>query len=148
MDTQYTMDLTLDSDRATKDNTEKLISLVFNQKAETMEKIKNKHEAYGIASEAYQVLKNEAATVKGEMDTFLKILPSDETDTIQIAGTIYAAAQKTAIAAIELAATCQAIMNDLYYAEPTPVEDYISDTNNEGFEKVENEENQEVNENE
>lgn len=148
MDTQYTMDLTLDSDRATKDNTEKLISLVFNQQAETMEKIKNKHEAYGIVSEAYQVLKNEAATVKGEMDTFLKILPSDETDTIQIAGTIYAAAQKTAIAAIELAAKCQAIIKDLYYAKPTPVEDYMVNSNDEGFEKVENEENQEVNDNE
>lgn len=148
MDTQYTMDLTLDSDRATKDNTEKLISLVFNQQAETMEKIKNKHEAYGIASEAYQMLKNEAATVKGEMDTFLKIMPSDETDTIQIAGTIYAAAQKTAIAAIELAAKCQAIIKDLYYAEPSPVEQYIEQSNDEGFETVENKENQEVNDNE
>lgn len=146
MDTQITMDLSLNNN--TKDNTEKLISMVYSQQSDTMDQIKNKHEAYGIASEAYQVLKNEAATVKGEMDTFLKILPSDETDTIQIAGTIYAAAQKTAIAAIELAAKCQAIMKDLYYAEPTPVERYVADTNDEGFETVENEENQEENDNE
>ncbi len=146
MDTQITMDLSLNNN--TKDNTEKLISMVYSQQSDTMDQIKNKHEAYGIASEAYQVLKNEAATVKGEMDTFLKILPSDETDTIQIAGTIYAAAQKTAIAAIELAAKCQAIMKDLYYAEPTPVEQYVADTNDEGFETVENEENQEENDNE
>lgn len=148
MDSQYTMDLTLDSDRATKDNTAKLITLVYNQQAETAEHIKNKHEAYGIASEAYQVLKNEAATVKGEMDTFLKTLPSYETDTIQIAGTIYAAAQKTAIAAIELAAKCQAIMKDLYYVEPTPIEKALTQSEDEGFETVENEENQEENDNE
>lgn len=146
MDTQYTMDLTLDSAITTKTNTEKLISLVYAQQAEEMEQIKNKHEAYGIASEAYQVLKNETATVKGEMDTFLKILPCDETSTIQIAGTIYAAAQKTAIAAIELAAKCQAIMKDLYYAEPTPIEKEL-EQNDDGFETVENE-NQEVNDNE
>lgn len=145
MNEQYTMDLTSELDFTTKEEIEKVIRLVYHKQPEPMESIKNKHEAYGIASEAYQILKGEAATVKGEMDTFLKILPSSETDTIQIAGSIYATAQKTAIAAVKLAAKCQAIMNDLYYSEPTPIEKEISKYEDDGFEEVEENNNKEEN---
>ena len=136
MERQLTMDLTLDSEKELNDNLGKLISLVYNQRKEEMEITKNKHEAYGIASEAFQVLKGAENAVKGEMDTFLKVLPFIETDTIQVCGTIYAAAQKTAAAAVDLAAKCQKIMSDLYYDEPTPIEQAIEETENDGFEEA------------
>ena len=136
MERQLTMDLTLDSEKELNDNLGKLISLVYNQRKEEMEITKNKHEAYGIASEAFQVLKGAESAVKGEMDTFLKVLPSTETDTIQVCSTIYAAAQKTAAAAVDLAAKCQKIMSDLYYDEPTPIEQAIEETENDGFEEA------------
>lgn len=138
MSEQITMDFTLDSEREINDNLQTLIRLVFNQKKEEMATVMNKHEAYGIASEAFQVLKGAENTVKGEMDTFLKVLPSTETDTIQICSSIYAAAQKTAAAAVDLAAKCQKIMNDLYYDEPTPIEKAIAESEDDGFEEVEN----------
>lgn len=151
MDGQLEMNLTLDSERDINSNLSILINLVYNQRKEEMDTTKNKHEAYGIASEAFQVLKGAENTVKGEMDTFLKVLPSSETDTIQVCSTIYAAAQKTAAAAIDLAARCQKIMSDLYYSEPTPIERAIAETETDGFEEVEetdNEENKEDNDNE
>lgn len=144
MNNQITMDFTLDSERTLNDNLGTLISLVYNQRKEEMEVTKNKHEAYGIASEAFQVLKGAENTVKGEMDTFLKVLPSTETDTIQVCSTIYAAAQKTAAAAVDLAAKCQKIMSDLYYDEPTPIEKAIADAEDDGFEEAEEVENEEV----
>lgn len=137
MDGQMQMDLTLDSEREIKDNLAVLINLVYNQKKEEMEKVRNKHEAYGVASEAFQVLKGAENTVKGEMDTFLKVLPSIETDTIQVCSTIYAAAQKTAAAAVDLAAKCQKIMSDLYYDEPTPMERALADAEADEFEEAE-----------
>lgn len=143
MDGQMEMNLTLDSERDINSNLSTLISLVFNQKKEEMETTKNKHEAYGIASEAFQVLKGAENTVKGEMDTFLKVLPSSETDTIQICSSIYAAAQKTAAAAVDLAAKCQKIMNDLYYDAPTPVEKAIEDAEADEFEEAEEHEDKE-----
>ena len=137
MDNQVTMDFTLDCEREINDNLATLISLVFNQKKEEMDTVMNKHEAYGIASEAFQVLKGAENTVKGEMDTFLKVLPSSETDTVQICGSIYAAAQKTAAAAVDLAAKCQKIMNDLYYDTPSPIEKAIAESEDDGFEEAE-----------
>lgn len=137
MDGQMEMNFTLDSERDINDNLSTLISLVFNQRKEEMDTVQNKHEAYGIASEAFQVLKGAENAVKGEMDTFLKVLPSYETDTIQICSSIYAAAQKTAAAAVDLAAKCQKIMNDLYYDTPTPVEKAIADAEADGFEEAE-----------
>lgn len=136
MDSQITMNFTLDSEAEINSNLSTLISLVFNQKKEEMEQVRNKHEAYGVASEAFQVLKGAENAVKGEMDTFLKVLPSSETDTIQVCSTIYAAAQKTAAAAIDLAAKCQKIMSDLYYDEPTPIERAIADTEADEFEEA------------
>ena len=143
MDNQMTMDFTLDSEREINDNLSTLISLVFKQKKEEMDTVMNKHEAYGIASEAFQVLKGAENAVKGEMETFLKVLPSSETDTVQVCGSIYAAAQKTAAAAVDLAAKCQKIMNDLYYDTSTPIEQAIAETENDGFEEAEDADSQE-----
>lgn len=143
MNGQMEMNFTLDSERDINGNLSTLISLVFNQRKEEMDTVQNKHEAYGIASEAFQVLKGAENTVKGEMDTFLKVLPSSETDTIQICSSIYAAAQKTAAAAVDLAAKCQKIMNDLYYDAPTPIEKAIADTEADEFEEAEEHEDEE-----
>lgn len=144
MNGQMEMNFTLDSERDINGNLSTLISLVFNQRKEEMDTVQNKHEAYGIASEAFQVLKGAENTVKGEMDTFLKVLPSSETDTIQICSSIYAAAQKTAAAAVDLAAKCQKIMNDLYYDAPTPIERAIAgDAEADEFEEAEEHEDKE-----
>lgn len=138
---QMNMDLRLDSDIELQDNVTKLTTLAYSQINDCMDKIENKHEAYGIAAESYQQLKVQENSVKSEMDSFLKVLPSETSRTISCAGSIYAAAQKVATSALDLAAKCQKIMNDLYYDEPTPIEKAIEESENDddGFEEVDQE---------
>lgn len=133
---QMNMDLRLEADRELQDNVTKLTTLAYSQINDCTDNIENKHEAYGIAAESFQNLKIAEGSVEAEMKSFLKVLPSETSRTINCAGSIYAAAQKVATSALDLAAKCQKIMNDLYYDEPSPIERAIEEAENEenGFE--------------
>ena len=134
---QMEFNVELSSNDELKDNVYRLATLAFKQVNDSMDTIENKHEAYGIAAESFQVLSVEQKTVKGAMEEFLKILPADNQRTINICGTINAAAQKVAAAALDLAAKAQKVMNDLYYDDPTPIEQALEEAENEGFEEAE-----------
>lgn len=135
---QMEFNIEISSNSELKDNVYQLATLAFKQANDSMDTIENKHEAYGIAAESFQVLSVEQKAVKAAMEEFLKILPADNQRTINICGTINAAAQKVAASALDLAAKAQKVMNDLYYDEPTPIEQALeTSVDEEGFEEAE-----------
>lgn len=139
---QMEIDITLTSERDLKENTAKMIKFAYDQmiQEEAPTKVKNKHEGYGITAEAYVNLASKVKNIKGDMDTFLKLLSSSESDTINVCGALYNSAAETAVKAIRMAAECQRIMNDLYYGESkTPLEQAFDELEkqDDGFEETE-----------
>ena len=139
---QLKIDTTLDIDRDLKENTATMIKFAYEQMMEYKQpsKVKNKHEGYGIVAEAYSSLAAAVKNVRGDMDTFLKLLPSSESDTLNICGSLYNSAAETGMKAIMMAAQCQRILNDLYYGESrTPIElaiDATGEPTEDGFEEA------------
>ncbi len=132
---QYRIDVTLESERGLKDNLQKVVQFVHDQRAlEAQEngtpltRVRNKHEGYGIAAEAYTRIQAAEKTLKGGMADYLNLLQAQGDDSVQICGTIYTQALELASEAIGLASDATRILDDLYYAGgETPLERYLED---------------------
>ena len=139
---QMEFDLTLESERSLKDNVQRVIKFALEQIMEYdhPEKVRNRHEGYGIAAECYSSLQGRVKAANGEMQTMLKLLPNGEGDILNVVGSLYNSAAEIAVEAIKLAAQSQRILDDLYYGESkTPIEDYIEgqEVAEDGFEETE-----------
>ena len=136
---QLEMDLRLDYERSLKDNVQTVVR--FNHGTYMEEtypsKVNNHHEGYGILSENETVLTRAVKSVRGDMDTFLKVLPNGEADAISTCGSIYNSCVMTAVAAVQMATQAKRILDDLY--DPvTPIEQAIEDAGDmeDGFEEA------------
>nr|DAN92329.1 MAG TPA: hypothetical protein [Caudoviricetes sp.] len=131
---EWSEDLKRNLQEATK------ITLEHIKEIQEPEAVRNRHEGYGIAAEGYAEMLARMKSVKSEMDTFLKLLPSAEDSILNIVGSLYNSAIEVAEASVAFASQSQRILDDLYYGEQklTPIEKYIEESknNNDGFEDV------------
>lgn len=136
---QMELDITLDGDKELKDNIQEVVrfALAQNIQNDCPSKVMNKHEGYGIAAEYHVNLLRSNKSVDVEMKTMLALLTGTEAEFTNICGSLYNAAVNTAVAAIKLAAQSRRIIENLYDAkELTPIEEYLEENENDGFEDV------------
>ena len=138
---QMELDMTLESDRALKDNIQEVARFALGQfvQNEHPGTVQNRHEGYGIAAEYYSSLQRSDKAVGVEMKSMLSLLPNGDGDFTNICGSLYNAAIDTAVAAIRLAAQSRRIMEDLYGSQPlTPLDEYANspEEDSDGFENA------------
>lgn len=146
---QMEIDVRLDSEKSLKDNVAKVIQFTFEkrkQEAEEMGRtipaVRNKHEGYGIAAEAWSKIQVREKDIKNGMGNYLALLQVKGEEAIQSCAALYDAALNLAVEAIGMAADMNRILNDLYYgvSEKTPFEEYAEAMEAEaedGFEETE-----------
>lgn len=136
---QMELDLCLDYEKSLKDNVQTVVRFNHGKYMDEVypSKVNNHHEGYGILSENETVLTRAVKSVRGDMDTFLKILPNGEADAISTCGSIYNSCVVTAVAAVQMATQAKRILDDLYNPV-TPIEQAIEDAENmeDGFEET------------
>lgn len=139
---QMELDMTLEGDRALKDNIQEVARFALGQIVQNdhPSPVRNRHEGYGIAAEFYSGLQRADKAVGVEMKSMLFLLPNSDSEFTNICGSLYNTAIDTAVAAIRLAAQSRRIMEDLYGSQPpTPLEELEASLEDEsdGFEEAE-----------
>lgn len=147
---QMEIDVRLESEKSLKDNVAKVIQFTYNKRnleAEEngypLQPVRNKHEGYGIAAEAWSKVQVREKDIKNGMGDYLALLQVKGEDAVQSCGRIYDAALNLAIEAIGMAADMNRILNDLYYgySNKTPLEEYAEEceeaTADDGFMEAE-----------
>lgn len=133
---QMEIDVRLESEKNLKDNVAKVIQFTYNKRnleAEEngypLQPVRNKHEGYGIAAEAWSKIQVREKDIKNGMGDYLALLQVKGEDAVQSCSRIYDAALNLAIEAIGMAADMNRILNDLYYgySKKTPLEEYAEE---------------------
>lgn len=131
---QMEIDVTLESDKNLKENVAKVIQFTYNKRNKEAEEcgrplpaVRNKHEGYGIAAEAWMKIQVKEKDIKNGMGDYLALLQVQGEEAIQSCARLYDAAMNLAIEAIGMAADMNRILNDLYYghATKTPLEEIM-----------------------
>lgn len=138
---QMEFDVRLESDRALQENVNLAVSFACKQvQQERPRRIENRHEGYGVLSEAHANLQVAMKKVNDGIKHYLAILPLDDQSAVDASNSIYNAVNDTTYEAIKLAALANKIMTDLYSAQydTTPMEEYLDDQEDE-FEEAEEE---------
>lgn len=152
---QMEIDIRLESEKNLKDNVAKVIQFAFKQRnleaeecGRPIQAVRNKHEGYGIAAEAWSKIQVKEKDIKSGMGDYLALLQVQGEDAIQSCAKLYDGALNLAIESINMAADMNRVLNDLYYGSEdcrTPLEEY-ADTKDEcsneesvedGFEEAE-----------
>lgn len=153
---QMELDVRLESEKSLKGNVSKVIQFTFNKRnleaeenGSPLSTVRNKHEGYGIAAEAWSKIQVREKDIKNGMGDYLALLQVQGEEAIQSCAKLYDAALNLAIEAISMAADMNRILNDLYYGVPekTPMEEYMEEymeaqeeSEEEDFEEAEPEE--------
>lgn len=157
---QMEIDVRLESEKSLKDNVAKVIQFTFDKRNMEAEEsgrpipaVRNKHEGYGIAAEAWSKIQIKEKDIKNGMGDYLALLQVQGEDAVQVCAKLYDAALNLAMEAIGMAADMNRILNDLYYgasARRTPLEEYADaqevDATEEDFEEAEQNEAEELGE--
>lgn len=138
---QMEFDVRLKSDRDLQENVNLAIDFACKQvQHERPKTIENRHEAYGILAEQYARVQNDMKDVNDSFKKYALILPLDDKAAVEAANSIRNAATEAVYEAVRLVALANKSMNDLYQNssyESTPLEDYMDDQENDGFEEAE-----------
>ena len=130
---QMELDFRLESEKDLKDNVSRVIQFAYAKRkmeAETYGRdipaVRNKHEGYGIAAEAWSKIQVKEKDIKNGMGDYLALLQVQGEEAIQSVARLYDAALNLAVEAINMAADMNRVLNDLYYGIPnkTPIEEY------------------------
>ena len=133
---QMEIDVRLESEKSLKDNVSKVIQFTYDKRNLEAEEngrpipaVRNKHEGYGIAAEAWSKIQFKEKDIKNGMGDYLALLQVQGEDAVQQCGRLYDAAMNLAIEAIGMAADMNRILNDLYYgvSDKTPLEEYAEE---------------------
>lgn len=132
---QMEMDFRLDSEKDLKDNVSGVIQFAYaKRKLESelhgnpIQTVRNKHEGYGIAAEAWNKIQIKEKDIKNGMGDYLALLQVQGEEAIQSCARLYDAALNLAVEAISMAADMNRVLNDLYYGAPkTPLEEYADE---------------------
>lgn len=148
---QIEIDFRLESELSLKDNVARVIQFAHEQRVKDAEErgitipaVRNKHEGYGIAAEAWSKVQVKEKDIKNGMGDYLALLQVEGEEAIQACARLYDGALNLAIDAINMAADMHRILNDLYYGvdRRTPIEKAIDenseeDNSEDGFEEAE-----------
>lgn len=138
---QMEFDVRLESDRDLQENVNLAIDFACKQVHQERPKtIENRHEAYGILAEQYARVQKSMKEVNESFKKYGLILPIDDVAAVEAANSINNAATEAVYEAVKLVAFANKAMNDLYQNnsyENTPLEDYMDEQENDGFEEVE-----------
>jgi len=132
---QLEIDVRLESERDLKDNVSRVIQFAYSKRkleADTyghpIQAVRNKHEGYGIAAEAWNKIQIKEKDIKNGMGDYLALLQVQGEEAIQSCARLYDAALNLAVEAISMAADMNRVLNDLYYGAPkTPLEEYAEE---------------------
>lgn len=149
---QTEIDVRLESEKSLKDNVAMAIQFAFDMRKLEAEEagrpippVRNKHEGYGIAAEAWSKVQVREKDIKNGMGDYLALLQVEGENAVQSCARLYDAALNMAVEAVSMAADMSRILNDLYYgktSEKTPIEEMAEQTEGEpteadGFEEAE-----------
>lgn len=147
---QTEIDVRLESEKSLKDNVAMAIQFAFDMRKLEAEEagrpippVRNKHEGYGIAAEAWCKVQVREKDIKNGMGDYLALLQMEGENAVQSCARLYDAALNMAVEAVSMAADMSRILNDLYYGttrEKTPIEEMEEQTGGEeadGFEEAE-----------
>ena len=138
---QLEFDVRLESDRELQENVNLAVSFACKQVQQEMPKdIENRHEAYGILAEQYARVQKSMKEVNDSFKKFATILPLDDRAAVEAANSINNTATEAVYEAVKLVALGTKAMNDLYQNranESTPLEDYMEEQEDDGFEEAE-----------
>lgn len=153
---QMEIDVRLDSERDLKENVSTVVKFLYDKQnleaGNTISKIRNKHEGYGVAAEAYAKIAAREKGIKNAMNMYLGGLQTDGDDCIKTVSLLYANVVDMACSTISMAADMHRILNDMYYDVDlrTPLEKAIEeakgDMDDDGFEEVHEDEEETVEE--
>lgn len=130
---QMELDVRLDSEKNLKDNVAKVIQFAYDQRnmeaeelGRPIQKVRNKHDGYGIAAEAWSKIQTKEKDIKNGMGDYLALLQVKGEEALHSCAKLYDAAMNLAVEAISMAADMNRILNDLYYgvSDKTPLEEY------------------------
>lgn len=134
---QMEIDVRLESEKSLKDNVAKAIQFAYEQRMKEAEEslrplpaVRNKHEGYGIAAEAWSKVQVKEKDIKNGMGDYLALLQVQGEEAMQACARLYDGALNMAVEAISMAADMSRILNDLYYgsgAKKTPIEEAIDE---------------------
>lgn len=142
---QMEMDVRLDSERDLKENISTVVKFLYDQRNRevNVSKVRNKHEGYGIAAEAFAKIAGKEKIVKTTMSMYLGGLQVNGEDCIQTVSSLYNSVVDMACDTISMAADLHKILNDMYYDvdSRTPLEKAIDEakadnTPDDGFEEA------------
>lgn len=91
-------------------------------------RVRNRHEAYGIAAEQYARIAKAVSSIKGDVSTLLSTLADPNYPAIEATSSIVNSTSEAAAVLIQAAAEMKRTLEDLYTAEtagdndPTPME--------------------------
>lgn len=137
---QMEFDVRLESDRCLQENVNLAIDFACKQQ-ERQKPIENRHEAYSILAEQYARVQKSMKDVNDSFKKYALILPLDDAAAVEASNSIVNAATEAVYEAVELVALANKAMQDLYRnssRESTPLEDYMEEQENDGFEEAEN----------
>lgn len=129
---QMELDVRLDGERDLKDNVSRIIQFNYSKRKMDAEvsgnlipAVRNKHEGYGIAAEAWSKIQVKEKDIKNGMGDYLALLQVQGEGALQSCARLYDAALNLAVEAISMATDMNRVLNDLYYGAPkTPIEEY------------------------
>ena len=145
---QMEIDVRLESEKDLKDNVAKVIQFTYDKRNLEAEEsgrplpaVRNKHECYGIAAEAWSKIQVKEKDIKNGMGDYLALLQVQGEEAIQSCARLYDACLNLAVEAIGMAADMNRILHDLYYgaSSKTPLEEYeevLEDEETESFEET------------
>lgn len=125
---QMEIDVRLEREKSLKDNVAKVIQFAYDKRnvEDQPLAVRNKHEGYGIAAEAWSKIQVKEKDIKNGMGDYLALLQVQGEDAVQQCARLYDACLNLAMEAIGMAADMNRILNDLYYgvSGKTPIEEY------------------------
>ena len=144
--TQMELDLRLDAERSLDDNIDTIVTFAYSVLMDSQEgnRVKNRHEGYGLLSEEYVNILDAMKSLKDVMAAYLKILPVDDVKAVDTVSSIELSLHKLCTAVVQMSAQAKRISGELYSmvsSQMSPLEEYAEQTTDDGFFDVEGEEN-------
>lgn len=118
---QMSMNLNTAMEEFTKEKVAALTEQIEGKIRAEMSKVKNRHEAFGLASEHLAELTRATKNVKNDVGALLDTLPDPNRPAVEATSAIRNSAEAVAIAALKMASVMGNALRDLYDEETDDV---------------------------
>lgn len=138
---QTALDMRLESERTIAENimtTIKFVEAMTVDGDNPPSKVRNRHEAYGIAAERFSAVNGAIKSIKGDMEQLLRTLADPNYPALEAVSSLCNSSARAANIIIEMAAEMQRTLSDLYTYETvgkTPLEE-LAESAEDDFEEA------------